>query len=74
MVHLEDKLNQHEGVCCDTLTFMDIAIYNEIRQVLVIYATSLKYSATPRLVEWFQNMNELCPPVQKYDNEFDLVC
>ena len=52
---------------------MDIVIYNEIRTVLTIYGTSLKYSETPKLVDWFSQMQGL-QPIANLDNEFDKVC
>ena len=63
MRFLEEKLGQHMGICCETITFMDIVVYNDVRSVLSLYATSLRNSETPRLIDWFQNMNELCPPI-----------
>ena len=47
------------GIFCPMLTFLDLMIYNDIRTVLVLYATSLKNSETPQLINWFNRINEL---------------
>ena len=47
MPHLESKFGDHNGICCETITFMDVVIYNDIRTVLVLYATNLKNKETP---------------------------
>lgn len=74
MIALEKKVEQHGGVCCETITYMDLMIYNEIRTVLVLYGTKLKKKETPSLHNWFENINELCPPVAELDQKFDKVC
>ena len=75
MVALEANLEGgNVGICCDSITFMDVVIYNDIRTILVLYQTSLSNDTTPQLNNWFQNMTELCPPIAHYDNKFDLVC
>ena len=73
MPFLETKFGDNNGICCETITFMDVVIYNDIRTVLALYATSLRSKETPKVLEWFQNMNELCPPISDLDNKFDQV-
>ena len=73
MPFLESKFGDNNGICCETITFMDVVIYNDIRTILVLYATNLKNKETPKVLEWFANMNELCPPISTLDNQFDLV-
>ena len=74
MVALERKVEQHGGICCETISYLDLLIYNEIRSILVLFGTKLKRRETPNLNTWYENMNELCPPVAELDTRFDKVC
>ena len=74
MVTLERKVEQNAGICCETITYLDLLVYNEIRSILTLFGTKLKRRETPNLNTWYENMDELCPPVDELNSRFDKVC